>query len=346
MLDRPSERLVGVCVNNRWHVIEKVHKKADETGGQFSTGYIVQDHDGLKAFLKAIDFQVHPDEPDPARKMEELTAAFNFERDILDLCRDARLRRVALAIDDGRVVLDTTGEIVQFLIFELADGNLHHRAAFDENIELAWALRVAHHVATGLWQIHRKKIAHLDLKPSNVLYFCDRGSKITDFGRSSRLGTPVFQHEGLRVAGDVTYAPPELLYGYQHPEWIVRRIGCDMYLLGSLVVHLISGVGLTHQIQSRLPSKYSFREWPHGYEAVKPHIRDVFDGIVADTLAYVPPDLQQDVQGTIEELCDVDPEKRGAPGPGKPIVLQFSLQRYVSVFDRLAVNAERLIRLQ
>ncbi|MES1924837.1 protein kinase [Salinisphaera sp. T31B1] len=343
-MSRPAERLVGERVNGCWTVVERLEKKVGESGGNFSTGYIVEKDDGVKGFLKAIDFLVDPNEADPARKLQELTAAFNFERDILSACRNARLRRVAIAIDDGRLVLPDTGEVVQFLIFELADGNLHHRVLFDENFELAWALRVAHNVASGLWQVHKEKIAHLDLKPSNVLYYVADGSKIADFGRSSRLGTPVFQHERLTVAGDLTYAPPELLYGYVHPEWFVRRIGCDMYLLGSLVVHLISGVGLTQQILSRLPVGYSFNEWPYGYEAIKPHISDLVDAILNDALSNAHPTIRGDLQSVLDELCNVEPEKRGKPGLGRPLAVQFSLQRYISIFDRLAKKSELFLR--
>lgn len=53
--------------------------------------------------------------------------------------------------------------------------------------------------------LHGLDIAHQDLKPSNV----------------------------LPIAGDPTYAPPELLYNYVPADWNVRRYACDVYLLGA-----------------------------------------------------------------------------------------------------------------
>ena len=34
-------------------------------------------------------------------------------------------------------------------------------------------------------------------------------------------------HDELDCAGDQTYAPPELLYGYIPQDWRVRRLGCE-----------------------------------------------------------------------------------------------------------------------
>ena len=77
--------------------------------------------------------------------------------------------------------------------------------------------RSLHHIAVGLQQIHGQGIAHQDLKPSNVLVFNGNNSKIGDFGRSAYKGH-IPPHENNNVAGDLTYAPPELLYGYVDPD--------------------------------------------------------------------------------------------------------------------------------
>ena len=90
------------------------------------------------------------------------------------------------------------------------------------------------------------------MKPSNVLIY-EKGFRISDFGRSSRIGHSVWYDEKT-IAGDSTYSPPELLYGYAHNEFSVRRIGCDLYMLGNLATFMFSGANMTANILANLKS--------------------------------------------------------------------------------------------
>lgn len=96
-----------------------------------------------------------------------------------------------------------------FIMFELADGDVRKVIAKASQIDDAWRFNVLHDVAVGLQQLHSKKIAHQDLKPSNVLLFDaeKRGAKIGDLGRASIMGTGA-SHDQMTIAGAKSYAPP------------------------------------------------------------------------------------------------------------------------------------------
>jgi len=227
-METPAQRLLGMILPGGWKVIRPVEKRPGSSGGFFSCGYVVESETGQLGFLKALDYSAAMAEVDPARALQVITEMFNFERDLVRVCTNKHLDRVVRGLSDGAVRVD--GQPVQYLIFELADGDARSQADESHRYERAWSLRALHHVATGIAQLHRESIAHQDLKPSNVLSF-DGGkvSKVGDLGRASHRGDYP-PHEDVPIAGDVSYAPPERLYGYQDPDWSRRRLGCDAYL--------------------------------------------------------------------------------------------------------------------
>jgi hypothetical protein len=58
-------------------------------------------------------------------------------------------------------------------------------------------------------------------------------------------------YEELDVAGDHAYAPPET----PPQDWNTRRLGCDLYHLGSLVSFFFAGVGTTALLLRAYPSR-------------------------------------------------------------------------------------------
>src|SRR5207248_2076517 len=110
------------------------------------------------------DFSAAFEFEDPARALQAMTAGYNFEREVLQICRKNKLDRIVIAISDGVIKPPGTFAIpsVNYLIFELADCDIRARFDIDRVIDVAWRLRSLHHTATGLSQLHRQKIAHQD----------------------------------------------------------------------------------------------------------------------------------------------------------------------------------------
>ena len=252
---------------------------------------------------------------------------------------------MVVALDDGAIRLDGTTLPVQYIIFELAEGDIRSQITRADRLDLAWALRSLHQIAVGLRQLHGIRVAHQDTKPSNVLLFEEADvSKVADLGRASLRGAQP-PHEDYHYAGDPSYAPPELRYGEPPAGWDARRMGCDAYLLGSMIVWMFTMTGMTPLLLMDLHEELLPECWTGSYEEVLPYLRAAFE----DAMDYVEPEIpegfREDFMSMIRQLCDPDPCLRGHPRSRKGIESSYSLERYVSQLDRLATRAEnRLIR--
>ena len=197
-----------------------------------------------------------------------------------------------------------------------------------------------HQAAAALRQLHSVEIAHQDIKPSNVLIFEDDLSKLADLGRASDRNS-TSPYDELRCAGDQTYAPPELLYGYVPQDWRARRLGCDLYLLGSLVVFLCIGVSMTHLLFKRLDEEHHYTNWSGTYNEILPYLQYAFAKILREfRKEKIHPDFADKITEVVEQLCNPDPQRRGHPKNLQSIGDKYSLERYVSIFDLLAKRAE------
>ena len=137
-----AERLMGITLADGWTVVSTAPRDPQSTGGYFSKCYIVQDRNGNKAFLKALDYSKPLQSSDPATMLQAMTEAFNFERDVLTKCKNEHLDRVVVAITDGTYRFGSTNiaEVVQYLIFELADGDVRRQAQINAKFDIAWSL--------------------------------------------------------------------------------------------------------------------------------------------------------------------------------------------------------------
>ena len=342
-MDTAAQNLVGQDLPNGWRVMERIALPPNGTGGNFSVGYRVE-REGQFAFLKALDFDPAFDQPDPVRTLQGMVNAFAFEEDLAFKCRDRHMSRIVSPLDSGAVTVAGAWRIprVSYIIFEMADTNSRGYLSVVAQTDYAWRMRTLHQVATGLRQLHSNDVVHQDLKPSNVLVFDAMESKVADLGCASLRGV-VSPRDGCPIPGDQSYAPPELLYDYIDPEWLIRRVGSDIYHLGSLMMFFFTGVNATHALVSRLDHQLRPTVWRDDFRVVLPHLIDAWDGLMSDfvdTVKTVTPRHADAMGVLVRQLTHPDPMERGLPDPQGRASRRFSLEKVLTRLDVLAREFE------
>lgn len=105
-------------------------------------------------------------------------------------------------------------------------------------LELAEALDFSLAIAEILAYVHSKGVAHLDLKPENVLITPERAVRLTDFGIAQAIHGEMLR-EGLKtqtLSGTVYYVAPERLV---NPDSTDHR--ADLYALGIMIHEMVMG---------------------------------------------------------------------------------------------------------
>lgn len=335
----PSQSLVGLTTDSGWKVTELLKNNLG-SGGNFCVRYIAESKSGEVGFLKAMDLSgVLGD----LQRLQETVNQYLFEQDILNECRDKKLSRVVTPLDAGQIIVPNFPKplnTVYYVIFEKANNNL--REYHLETSQKKWlpAFSALHHVAIGIEQLHRVGIAHQDVKPSNVLAFDNAQFKISDMGRVvDESGKSPFR--SIPFPGDPSYKPIEMFFGIYSLEFIDRR-SCDMYMVGSLVYHLVEDTPINagviteaRLLDSNIQHKPYADALPFlltGFNTIlrryKKHCIELFGDKIAELLVNV-----------VYEMCYPDSGKRGAP---KFIDKhnRYSMRRYASKLGNIVRHAK------
>lgn len=343
---KPAECLIGLTLETGWRVLSVINKNPAGTGGHFSVGYIVDNPTGKRAFLKALDFSAAFQAHDFTRALQEMTTAYNFERDLLNKCKGKKMTRVSTPIAEGEVEVPANfGPLnkVCYLIFDIAEGDIRNEITKFQAFDIAWSLRTLHHSAVGLWQLHQSGIAHQDLKPSNVLFFKEAGSKISDLGRASDV-TLGSLFDNLQIPGDQNYAPPEMFYRGSAPPDFSARKSADLYMLGSLIFFLFAGCSANTAIKAKLGQAPGFSNFRgNDFQHDLPYLKHAFflavDDLKNHMMTFSGLQIHDIIQMTLE-LCDPNPEDRGDLKNRNTVKSQFNLERYISRLNVLAKKSE------
>jgi eukaryotic-like serine/threonine-protein kinase len=333
----PAQQLEGLNLTGGWVVGPLMPKPVGRTGGHFSCAYGVAHADGRIAFLKAMDYTAALASPDPAAELNALTSAFLFEREVLKECVDRRMSRIVKAIDGGKV--SAGGSTVEYLIFEPARGDIRSYLDTSASFDLVWTITCIHNICVGIRQLNQASIAHQDLKPSNVLDFPQEGQKLADLGRAWHR-TRFSPFDNLACAGDMGYAPPELLYGYTAPDESDRRFGADFYLVGSMVLFLFTGTRATQLLFSDLDAQFHPNTWGGSYTEVLPYLQHAFAvNLNRVREMFSDPLLSAEIVDVFSQMCNPHLATRGDRLHRSKVGSRFSLERFISRFDRLRTQA-------
>lgn len=346
VIESAAYRLEGHVLSGGWTVLARTSRASDHSGGECSVSYTVRHDNGTTGFLKAFDYASALADDDPARALERLTRIFNAERDLLAECGNRKLRRVVRIVRHGKVqagpgLLDT----VNYLIFEHADGgDARDIVATNDPAEQLPMLRLAHHAAVALSQLHSIGAAHQDVKPSNLLVWSsDAGheGKLGDLGRAHMLGRPSPIDE-LLIPGDWTYAPPEQLY--QCRERLadpLRRYAADLYMLGGLFCYLLTGVAYSGIFYSFVDETQHWRQAAGALDEVLPGLVDAHGNALGRIEDTIPQCVSGEVRGLLDDLCHPNSELRGDKVARRYGRNPYRLDRFISRLDaahrRLAI---------
>jgi len=331
----PAGRLKGVLLDGGWTVGDLVERPLGRSR-RFSVGYKVRASDGRDGFLKAFDLaSAFSFESFSSKLGEEMLGAYNFELELLKECE--RLSRVVTALADGRVQVEGSDIPVPYLIFELADCDVRHFLHTADRFDLAWKLRTLHHAGVGLTQLHRRDIVHQDLKPSKVLMFGERVSKLGDLGNAvaRQQASPLL----IGVSGDPDYAAPEWLYDFEQSDRSAALQAQDLYRFGSVILFLFRGTDTTTALLTELDRAHHPIRGGDTFELALPHLQEAYDRVCEDL--GQSGDVPELLVIMFRELCQPDPRVRGASAArGQAHSNPYSLERYISKLDLLAKRAE------
>ncbi len=338
-----AHSLEGAVINNDWLVKTKIERDVNQSGSNFSVGYIVEKEEKdyfLKAFDLAGFMAISSGNVNIMTVLNEMTNAYLYEKELSEHCQENHVTKVSFVIEDGvEMVNGYTLGTVPYLIFELADGDIRKAVDFSDELSYVWRLKSLHDIAIGLKQLHKINVSHQDLKPSNILVF-DSTSKICDLGRSvcNDINGP---YNGLAFTGDHNYSPPEIWYRFFEPDWKKRSYAIDCYMLGSLVVFYFSGISMSALLTKHIPISFRAENWNGAYNDVIPYLENAFSMALKEfSLNIQGEDIKSELSVLVEHLCNPFPEKRGHPKNISSKENSYGMERFISKLNILKYKAE------
>ena len=106
---------------------------------------------------------------------------------------------------------------------------------YKKNLTLNEACQIMLQLCDAMIEVHSKNIIHRDIKPQNIYYGSDGTIKLSDFGISVLLNSPLNVNENKKVMGTVQYLAPELVYGKK------CSFQSDIYAAGITFYELLTG---------------------------------------------------------------------------------------------------------
>jgi len=339
-INKPAKHLTGKILENNWVVKENITRTFDFGAGSFAETYIVA-KDGETAILKALDFSIALLNDDPTSALVQLSKSYNFEKELLELCKSKKLSRIVNIISQGKIPpLDGSVIPVPYFILEYADKDIKSQIDFDSRFNTTWLLRILHNVSVGLFQLHNQGVAHTDVRPEKIMEFSKSLQKITELGSSDKKGTEN-PNKSFSPNNDPSYLTPEFLYGHEEADWVYKSQASDVYQLGGLVFFLFTQSNFNSWLYFFIDDSHKRENWGGTYEEVLPYLTDAYDKAIYFFTAYIDDEgLRSELELALRQLCHPDVKRRGHPKEIGSTTSSMSVERFISQFDRLASTSE------
>ena len=155
----------------------------------------------------------------------------------------------------------------------------------------------------------------------------------------------------------LSYAPPEQLYEFETADRRRDRYAGDVYLLGSMLFFLFTGVMTTPSVLAKLAPEHrpdGPEAWTGTYEAVKPYLQHAFevccreleDALQKSIPAQFRKDLIPDTLLIFKLSCEPDPARRGYHTIGRSNARNpFDLQWVIARLNMLELRSKILERM-
>ena len=115
----------------------------------------------------------------------------------------------------------------------------------------------------------------------------------------------------------------------------------EQLLLGNIIVFMVTqGMSLTGLLFAYMDETHHPNKWSGTYKEVLPYVIDAFHRVLHDLSTILDHEYVLELHDYLEQLCHPRVEKRGHPVSIQQGADQYSFERYVSIFDRLARSAE------
>jgi serine/threonine protein kinase len=345
-INKPAKYLTGKTLGDGWIVKNNVSKPLGNGASGFSETYIVEKN-GQTAILKALDFSIALLDKDPTGALIQLSKSYDFEKELLELCKSERLTRIIKILAQGNIP-PLSGSVipVPYFILEYAEHDIKSQINFDSRFNTAWLLRILHNVSVGLWQLHNQGVAHKNVRPEYIMEFSKHLQKISELGNSDKKGFENPNKDFLATE-DPSYLTPEYMYGQTETDWIYKSQASDIYQLGSMVFFLFTqsnfNTWLFYALDNLNPN-YRPDKWGGTFNEVLPYLVEAYDWAINNFfIPYIEEEdeeLKKELEITLRQLCHPDPRKRGHPKNIANVGSSMSVERYISQFNRLAMLAE------
>lgn len=240
----------------------------------------------------------------------------------------------------------------RLLCFEyMSNGGLDNHLT-DELRGLEWHMRyqIIKGICEGLQYLHKKSIAHMDLKPANILLDDYMVPKITDFGVSRYLDG-VSRYVTKRCLVSLGYCAPEYLFGGE------VSLKADIFCLGAIIRDIVTGR------KEDIDTKNVLRRWryrwnksakypPLGYQQISKCIEIAQSCMVSNPKLrpYISEIIvaQNEIEKTNEHITNVDESTVGqiSPNPWElleidPLELTFPFKPNKQIQSSVELNNER-----